>query len=368
MSSRLPIVLPLDGVAFESAVCALASDPGFVAIDARRAPAGESRCSIAASFPARRFACSGAFVTVDGRTSIDTPRTALEIFLTELGLYAVDPYLPFSGGVIGYIGFEGIRALKGFEPAAGFSRIPQCSFGIYETAVLFDHVEGTACIVANGREASSAALRAQELQERLERAPAWTPPPDAVADRAPAAALSASATGRLGRLMDSAFDWLRAEKLSRIHVACHAARPGDAKSAVGAFLAGGGGEPAQALFTHEGACTIASAGGLLPRAASRRGASAVDLLLALLPLAEMTGEPTDSALSFLCMNEVEHRRLYGGAFGTIDAAGAAFRPIRRTAFYADGAVSVTAGADLTPAADPRAVHDAIAARLTPPAS
>ena len=143
-----PFILELADVSFEKAAFALASDPGFVAIDARAAPSGLARYSILASNPKSTFLMSGGFITLDGHTTIDSPRASLSRFCTDVGELEADPYIPFSCGLIGYIGFEAARALRGLEPARGFSRHPQCKMGFYDAADIYDHAERTARVVA----------------------------------------------------------------------------------------------------------------------------------------------------------------------------------------------------------------------------
>lgn len=361
--ARLPLTLPLTGITFETAVSALAADPGFVALDARRAGPGGDRHSIVASSPLHRFSSSGAFVTIDGHTVVDSPRTALEVFLTAVGHFACDPYLPFSGGAIGFIGFEGARALAGAEPAKGFSRFPQCSFGIYPTAVVFDHLEGTAFVVANGTAEAAADQAAEELRERLQRASvARAPSPRA--GISPQEIRLAPDGKAFERLVDEAFSWLRSDALSRIHLARHAVAPSQGHSAVAAFLSGSEEGATQALFTHEGAAAIVSSHDVLLEVRSR-GAHMDPLraLVPLLPAAAFTGSPRREAISFLSEHEPTHRHFYGGAFGVIDARGLCFRTIHRSLCHADGTISITAGVDLTPAVNPRQAAADIAQRL-----
>lgn len=361
--SRLPLILPLPDITFETAVSALAADPGFVALDARSATSGERRHSIIASSPTHRLSSTGAFVTIDGHTVVDTPRTALEIFLTAVGQFAHDPYLPFSGGGIGFISFEGARALSGAEPARGFSRFPQCSFGIYPAAVVFDHVEGMAAVVANGVSPAAAGQSAEALSDRLMLASAVSPT-SSRHGMLPQEIRLAPEGAAFERLVDEAFSWLRSDALSRIHLARHAVAPSQGFSAVAAFLAGAPAGTTQALFTHEGSQAIVSSREILLDVRSRSvHMDPLRELISLLPAGAFTGSPRQEAVSFLSEHEPTHRHFYGGAFGVIDARGLCFRTIHRALCHADGAISVTAGVDLTPTGNPRQIAVDIARQL-----
>ena len=166
--SRLPVVIPISGVSFEDAAWAFSDLEGFFSIDARRAHPSSGRCSIVSALPTSVFSMAGAFVTVDGHTTIDNPCAALTRFCGRAATMSSDPYLAFSGGVAGYIGFEGARAIRGLAPARGFSRHSQCRLGMYPAAALFDHLEGTAMLIANGESFSEAQKRADLFLEIIE--------------------------------------------------------------------------------------------------------------------------------------------------------------------------------------------------------
>lgn len=403
---RTPVAIPLDGLSFEAAAAALAEEPGFVAIDGRAAGPCGRPFSIIAARPQSSFALSGAFVTVDGRTAIDSPKTALSTFLARLGEWRSDPYLPFSGGAIGYIGFEGARALKGFAPAPGFSRIPQCRFGIYPRAVIFDHREGTATVVANGEEANAAIRSAGELAEQLtSRSPA-SPRGAALQEKRPPAPFSLE-KGPSPTTIEAARSWMRSDAAERIHAARRAVAEAGSRVPLDLFLEASDDTPVRALFIHEGAGAVATAEHLLlsirhrlarsrlclpaslspatasdrererlsafgnicsPETISRKsiegpsasarwceiagslahGMDPLRALLSLLPASEYTGAPLKMGLEFACQHEPEHRALYGGAFGTADAAGLAFWSAGPSSIIADGRIIRTDGIDLTP--------------------
>ena len=390
--TRLPIVIPLKDVTFEAAVRSLSEEPWFACIDARGAHPRAGRYSIVAANPLHTFTLAGAFVTADGHTTIDTPHTALLRFCARVRAMAFDPYLPFSGGILGYVGFEGARALRGFAPAPGFTRLPQLRFGIYGSALVFDHAEGAAFIVANGDSIEEAVREAEVIQERLAK-----PLPQGLYERATAFGQSdlrlTPDECEFMRIVDAARSWVRAESAGRIHLARHSVVPQYGLTPVELFLGGGSRGTVRAMFTHEGAAYIASSydallnirdrqlrsaidpgqspsaeiarelgelceGFDMPVAESdplgvsftgrlRRELAPIDALIGLMPSRAMTGSPYDRAMDFIERHEGAHRTLYGGAFGSIDANTLSFWSAKGVQTVADGTIATTSGADIT---------------------
>ena len=404
-----PVILALTAVSFETAAAALASDRDFACIDARHAAAPDNRYSIIASDPAHTFSLAGGFVTIDDHTVIESPMTALERFSGHLNECAHDPYLPFNGGIIGYVGFEGARAIRGFEPAAGYSRYPQCRFGLYRTAVFFDHLEGTSWIVSN----KSDSKKAHILLDRLLNAPKWKSP-EGRYGQLPFTTEGLRMTpdeGTLHRLLNEAYNWLQAETLSHIHLAQHVAHPTPALSPIDDFLMGGIDGMVRAMFTYQGTNFIlSSCDALLDirgdavrshlaldsagraqitadiwtehkkellrictsnslkttatgrtedgqrksvtfKGQKRQEMKPIDGLFGLIPSAALTGYPRHLAIQFITKNEKSHRTFHGGAFGTIDPFRLTFRTIQQSAIHADGMVRQTLGINMTAATD-----------------
>jgi para-aminobenzoate synthetase component 1 len=83
--------------------------------------------------------------------------------------------LPFCGALIGYLGYE----LGGFleklpPPKAGSPPIPAMSFGVYDTAALFDHRRRVAYVAGAGK-AKAASFAARLAAAPLEQPPAALP-------------------------------------------------------------------------------------------------------------------------------------------------------------------------------------------------
>lgn len=335
-----PAVVDLDGVSFETVAYALASDPGFIAIDARAAVGADGRFSLIAANPTHAFSFSGSFVTQDGHTAIDTPRTALEIFFTKLGNFTADPYLPFSGGVIGYVGFEGARTLHGLEPASGFSRFPQCRFGLYPTIVLFDRCEGTSFIVSQ-RETRK---ETQILADRLMAAPQRGMPRNQTLPHNAGEVRRNPDDTEFARIADVAHTWIRADLLASLHLVRHTTSVLPSLAPLDLFLAGQAADATRMFLLHESAAAVLTSRAPATRRTGYR--DAVRTLLELVPAAELTGTPLPQALSFLCEHEQVHRGFYGGACATIDGNGLAVRLVHGVHIHADGAFGATTGIDL----------------------
>jgi anthranilate synthase component I len=93
------------------------------------------------------------------------PLADLETFLGKHKL-ARDPKLPtFTGGLVGYAGYDLVRYYEGEKlsaPPVDDRGLPEVSFGLYEDLVVFDHVDKTLRVIANARVSnlSSEQLRA----------------------------------------------------------------------------------------------------------------------------------------------------------------------------------------------------------------
>src|SRR6202012_4273127 len=67
--------------------------------------------------------------------------------------YFADPGLPrFTGGLVGYAGYDTIRYYEGEKlnaPPKDDRKLPDVMFGLYNELVIFDHVDKTIKVVAN---------------------------------------------------------------------------------------------------------------------------------------------------------------------------------------------------------------------------
>lgn len=411
---RGPFILELDGTGFDDAARALSEEPGFVCIDARGAPPAMARYSIIAANPVSTFSMAGGFITVDGHTTIDSPRSAIERFCARVDRWLADPYIPFNCGVIGYIGFEGASALKGLAPAEGFSRYPQCRLGIYGAAIIYDDLEGTAIVVGGGDDLAEARRRAYILHDAVAGASGRARPGSGSVEFSGVRMTPDEAVFR--RTVETARSWIRSDIAERIHVVRHAEAPFTCTSPLAAFLAEKEFRGVKALMGHEGASfafsstdslisveggalrstlnvrseitsggdktaellrdeitasfkSICEGGEATARAYGGRvslsgvlgcGFVPIDAVIGMTPSHAATGTPYSKALSFIGKSEELHRSFYGGSFGTMDSLRCSFRTIEKVSTYTDGTVGTTAGIDM----DENSDADEISRRLS----
>lgn len=104
--------------------------------------------------PVATFQCVGGFITTQHgsrtQTAIDNPVDALRSFATILQDLPIDPYLPFYGGLVGYVGFEwGARAIPD-DRTDGVQELPDAWLGLFDTVLVIDHVERSAYVASLG--------------------------------------------------------------------------------------------------------------------------------------------------------------------------------------------------------------------------
>lgn len=136
---------------------AVADNPWAVFLDSGRRHPGQSRYDIIAAQPYIRLITRGQMTEVhtDGITlSRDDPFHLLKRHLE------IDPALagelPFCGGAIGYFGYDLARRIERLPSrAAAVERIPDMAIGIYDWAVVVDHLEQRSWLVGQGRDAET---------------------------------------------------------------------------------------------------------------------------------------------------------------------------------------------------------------------
>lgn len=167
MSLKQPVVIPLklkEGLVdrFES----LAHLKGSFLLDSVTTDYKEGRYSFAGINPIHTFSSTGGFVTIDGHTVIDNPLRAIKKLITlTRGINVEDNYLPFMGGLVGFIGFEWGNS---FGLASPNSDVPDLLFGLYDTIATFDHLENCAWISSFGLR-EDGATDVSLAKERVER-------------------------------------------------------------------------------------------------------------------------------------------------------------------------------------------------------
>ncbi|MBS3733405.1 MAG: anthranilate synthase component I [Phycisphaerae bacterium] len=90
----------------------------------------------------------------------------------------LDPHKPvhvaglprFTGGVVGFAGYDMVRYYEKLGDGPPDDRqLPDLSFGLYRTMVLFDHVSKTIKVVSNAHVTSDAGSAYREATDRIER-------------------------------------------------------------------------------------------------------------------------------------------------------------------------------------------------------
>ncbi len=80
----------------------------------------------------------------------DDPLDLLERFLAERKGVHHGPLPPFTGGAVGYAGYDVVRYYERLPDAPEDDRgLPDMVFGFYDTMVIFDHVVGSVRVVSN---------------------------------------------------------------------------------------------------------------------------------------------------------------------------------------------------------------------------
>ncbi|HTD90297.1 MAG TPA: aminodeoxychorismate synthase component I, partial [Burkholderiales bacterium] len=133
---------------------AIADLPWAVFLDSGRHHPGQSRYDIIAAQPYLRLITRGNLTEVhaDGvALSRDDPFALLKRYLE------IDPSLtcelPFCGGAIGYFGYDLARRIERLPSrATAGERVPDMAIGIYDWAVVVDHLERKSWLVGQGRD------------------------------------------------------------------------------------------------------------------------------------------------------------------------------------------------------------------------
>ncbi len=112
-----------------------------------------------------------------GAATSESQRAPLELLREELGDVAPSvPGLPFSGGALGYFGYDLGRRLERIPSlAAADIAMPDLAIGLYDWAVVVDHGARRTWLAGNGRDARTFAVW-DALVSRLTGEPPSAPP------------------------------------------------------------------------------------------------------------------------------------------------------------------------------------------------
>jgi anthranilate synthase component 1 len=124
-----------------------------------------------ATFVARRNEIT---ITRNGQSeqiTSDDPLNELAAMLKPYKSVHLNNLPRFTGGMVGYAGYDMVRYYEDFGPGPADDRnLPDLSFGLYRTMVIFDHVRKTIKVVANAHvdgDPGDAYARASEEIEQI---------------------------------------------------------------------------------------------------------------------------------------------------------------------------------------------------------
>jgi len=134
---------------------ALRSLPWPVFLDSGQSRTNDARFDILAADPTVRLLTRGAHTEIRTRTGA-TYSSADPLALVEAHLgdsAPATPDLPFAGGAIGYFAYDLGRLYEPIEPTAQADiDLPELVVGIYDWALVVDHVERKSVLVTAGRD------------------------------------------------------------------------------------------------------------------------------------------------------------------------------------------------------------------------
>ena len=219
---------------------AIADLPWAVFLDSGAHHLGQSRYDILAAEPYLTLTTRGKLTEIRGaaenRLSPDDPFDLLRAYLrpaalpggeaaTNMGGHRAG--LPFTGGAIGYFGYDLGRRLERLPAIAeDAEKLPEMAIGFYDWALVIDHLERRTVLAASGRDAATA-QRWPHLLARFET-------PVAERFRAPFRIKAALASNMTRETYDRAFrriqDYIRAGDCYQVNLAQRFAAPanGDA--------------------------------------------------------------------------------------------------------------------------------------------
>jgi anthranilate synthase component I len=139
--------------------------------------ATRSRYSFVAADPELTFQARGPAITLRTRghkeetIQSEDPLAEMHRLLAPCKPVRVSGLPLFTGGLVGYAGYDMVRYYERLpSPPADDRALPDLSFGLYRTVVIFDHYYNTIQVVCNARVTGDPGAAYQEAVESIERA------------------------------------------------------------------------------------------------------------------------------------------------------------------------------------------------------
>jgi len=182
VASRLPLIAEI-GASPLDAFLLLKSEPFVFFLDSGLDPHKLGRYSFIGIEPFLVLRSRGSEVTItqDGRDSSITgsPFEVLGHFLEAYRLDSCPWPVPFTGGAVGYLGYDLCHFIERLpQTAVDDLKLPECCFGFYDLILAFDNLGGRAYIISTGfpeleeaRRKRRAKSRLDEMKARLARLP-----------------------------------------------------------------------------------------------------------------------------------------------------------------------------------------------------
>lgn len=153
MTAPLLAELPysVDSIALFEAIADL---PWAVFLDSGQHHPGQSRYDILAAQPFVRLITRGNLTEIHAEATELSREDPFALLRRYLGMDAgCGSGLPFCGGAIGYFGYDLARRLESLPAVAeDAEKIPEMAIGIYDWAVVVDHLERKSWLVGQGRD------------------------------------------------------------------------------------------------------------------------------------------------------------------------------------------------------------------------
>jgi len=132
---------------------AIADLPWAVFLDGGQHLPSQSRYDILAAQPFERLTVRGPLTEIHGESIELSREPPLELLRNRLAFEAPRTELPFCGGAIGYFGYDLARRLEHLPAIANDAeKIPEMAVGIYDWAVVVDHLERRSWLAGQGRD------------------------------------------------------------------------------------------------------------------------------------------------------------------------------------------------------------------------